>query len=90
MSKIISEIFAGDYCPSAERPGGYEYDSTVHEIIEIEEDLRARLTTEDWQRYSELMSLKNKTVSLTAEYMFTQGFRTGVRLMVEALEANNQ
>lgn len=85
MSRIISEIFDGNYCPSAEKPSGYEYESTIHQIIELEKELRIGLKPEEWQKIQELLSLKNTALSITAEFMFAEGFKAGIRLIVEAL-----
>lgn len=89
-NNLIGQLFSGDICPSARRPGGYEFDSKVHEIIELEGAIKGKLTDEDWQMVEALIEAKNSALALSCEEMFREGFSLAVCLLSEAIIYGHQ
>ena len=91
MNQFLHELYHGTYA-GVERSGCYdpEHRQKIRRIEELEENILDRLSEEYKQMFIEYSSIRADMDVLTGEYGFEQGFRLGVRLMIEAMEKGEE
>jgi len=86
MKSILYDLYHGLYS-AAERSfsDNSEYGRAFARLVELEKELLERLEEHEKKLFIEYSALGSEMDTLTGEYGFEQGFRLGVRLMLESM-----
>ena len=86
---ILSELFYGNIVPNEKSfRDNSEYKKTAKRLADTEEKLNALLSEEEKKLLEKLISAQIAITSITAEEYFKDGFKTGFKIVLAALEDN--
>lgn len=88
--KLLSELYNGNLCPMAkEVVHGSEYQKSLNEIAELEEQLNKLLDAQGKEKLQDFVTAHGKLSYINAEERFTQGFRMGAKLILEIMNEDD-
>lgn len=87
MNSILAELYQGNYEPQKDHSyrGDSEYGIVFRRLIELEYELLKNMTEEEKRYFEKFNETSAELSSITGKLGFEDGFRLGVRLMIEAL-----
>ncbi len=88
MSKdnIISKLYFGELYPAERNPYiNPEYTKITEQVFKLEEKITNLLPQEKKELYNEIMDKRNSLKSILIEDSFIDGFRYGVKLMIDCI-----
>lgn len=82
--QILSDIYYGNICPCEKDPvQGSEYQKTQQQLADLTEKLNEQLNEEQRILVDDIMSCCSKLITLTGEENFTDGFKTGAKVILQ-------
>jgi len=89
MKSILDELYSGSLYPAEQVcPTDPQYRIVNHEIGEIKQHLKGKLTEEDIQKFEELENLYCQSTSMESTNIFAYGFRLATLTMIEVYSKN--
>ena len=86
MNQILYDLYHGLYSASDHSfSDDSEYGRAFARLVELEKELLERLPETEKRLFLEYNAVSSDMDALTGEYGFEQGFRLGVRLMLESM-----
>lgn len=87
---LLSELYNGNLCPMAkEVVHGSEYQKSLNEIAELEEQLNKLLDAQGKEKLQDFVTAHGKLSYINAEERFTQGFHMGAKLILEIVNEDD-
>ena len=87
MKKILNELYYGNICPNEQViMEGSDYAEALRTILGAEDFINRQLDKLGQAAFKRYMEAYTDMISITSREMFTQGFRHGLRMGVEATE----
>ena len=87
MKKILNELYYGNICPNEQViMEGSDYAEALKTILGAEDFINRQLDKLGQAAFKRYMEAYTDMISITSREMFTQGFRLGLRMGVEATE----
>ena len=91
MSKIISDIYRGNYTPFNHRNRkGTPFAKTLDQINELEETIKEALPESLKESFDQYVHAQADLMDMACEEDFTSGYKLAVRMMFAALEGKEQ
>ena len=88
---ILHELYIGNVSPHDMRTvKTEEYRELTKEFFAIEERLKAELNKEQWKLHEKSCELMLLREAITQEQLFTYGFKLGVKIMLEVINADDK
>lgn len=86
MSNLIEDLFHGNLrLDESIHPEQAEYHEINSQISDMMQNYKTKLPDTEIDALEQLIDLIGQSTSMYVEAAFEQGFRTGVRLMIEVL-----
>ncbi|WP_308723134.1 DUF6809 family protein [Paenibacillus polysaccharolyticus] len=86
MSNLIEDLFHGNMrLDESIHPEQGEYQEINRQISDMMQNYKTKLPDTEYDALEQLIDLIGQSTSMYVEAAFEQGFRTGVRLMIEVL-----
>ena len=90
MRNTLEDLYYGNITPGAQQMvHGSELQKATDRVARFESQLTERLDEDGQTILAKLMESKDEVESITALENFILGFRLGVRLMAESMDAND-
>ncbi|WP_150267494.1 DUF6809 family protein [Paenibacillus tepidiphilus] len=91
MSRVLEDIFYGNLRPNENiHPKHSEYQELNRKISSLIENYHKRLPPHEYDELEQLLDLMGQTTSMYSAAAYTEGFRLGVRIMIEVMGAGEK
>lgn len=90
MNQFLKTLYRGDFSPCSKCfQRDSEFGKTMETITKLENQLIEKLRERDSGLITNYINAIDKLMDLSSEEYFIIGFRSGVRIMVEAMDEND-
>ncbi|WP_151735196.1 DUF6809 family protein [Paenibacillus tengchongensis] len=88
MSRVLEDLFYGNIRPDENiHPKNSEYQEINRKISILIENYHKKLPPHEYDELERLLDLMGQTTSMYSAAAYTEGFRLGVKMMIEVMGA---
>ena len=87
MGKVLNDLYFGGIAPCEDQAGGSsEMRQAKRNAEHFEDQLRERFSQEQQETFEKLLRTHREVQNMVAQENYIQGFRMGVRLIMECMD----